>query len=490
MPAMGAYDVAIIGAGVTGAFVARELSRYDLKVAVMEAGADVCSGTSRANSGVIHAGFFNASGTLKAETCLEGNLAYEAICGELGVPYVKCGKIVTAPKGMPRGRERLEALLAQGRDVGTPDLRIVDWNEAREIEPNIECEAALVSPWSAIVYPYMVTIAAAEDAAVNGVDFFLNAEVTEFHSFHGGHRMTTKSGHVISATAIVNCAGVSSARVASALGLEGYTIHPSRGEYLLMDKSVGGLINGLVYPLVPEGDTTLGAHLTPTVDGHILVGPTQEYVSLESTATTRERIDEMLRDVRKLLPTLGPKHVIKTYAGLRAKLVPEGETHVYGDVDFIMKEEPEGVIHLLGIESPGLTAAPALAKRVATRLTQSLTAGRKSEIVPYRWNYSSHRTPEERAQAIAGEPDHGRILCRCEHASQAEVRAAFENPLGAAGLNAIKFRTRATMGRCQGGYCSPRIANMMVSRGVDPTEIRLGRPGSEVFVGRVKGEVE
>jgi len=487
---MGAYDVAIIGAGVTGAFVARELSRYDLKVAVMEAGADVCSGASRANSGVIHAGFFNASGTLKAETCVEGSLAYERICAELGVPYVKCGKLVTAPKGMPRGRERLEALLGQGREVGTPDLRIIDRSEAGEMEPNIECDAALVSPSSAVVSPYMVTIAAAEDAAVNGVDFFLDAEVTEFHSFHGGYRMTTRSGHEISASAIVNCAGVSSARVASALGLEGYTVYPSRGEYLLLDRSVGGLINGLVYPLVPEGETTLGVHLTPTVEGHILVGPTQEYIDLESTGTTRERIDEMLRDVRALLPMLGPEHVIKTYAGLRAKLVPEGDTAVYGDVDFIMVEEPEGVIHLLGIESPGLTAAPALAKRVATRLTQFLTAGRKRDIVPYRWKYSSHPTPEERAQAIAGEPDHGRILCRCEHATQAEVRAAFENPLGARGLNAIKYRTGAMMGRCQGGYCSPRIANMMVSRGLDPTEIRLGRPGSELFAGRVKEEVE
>jgi len=487
---MGAYDVAVIGAGVTGAFVARELSRYDLKVAVMEAGADVCSGASRANSGVIHAGFFNASGTLKAETCVEGSLAYEGICAELGVPHVKCGKLVTVPKGMPRGRERLEALLGQGREVGTPDLRIIDRDEARDIEPNIECDAALVSPRSAVVSPYMVTIAAAEDAAVNGVDFFLNTEVTEFRSFSGGCRMTTRSGHEISASAIVNCAGVSSARVASALGLEGYTVHPSRGEYLLMDKSVGGLINGLVYPLVPEGETTLGVHLTPTVAGHILIGPTQEYVGLESTATTRERIDEMLRDVRKLLPTLGPEHIIKTYAGLRAKLVPEGGSDVYGDVDFVMVEEPEGVIHLLGIESPGLTAAPALAKRVTVRLTQLLTAGRKREIVPYRWRYSSHPTPEERAQAIAGEPSHGRILCRCENASQAEVRAAFENPLGAAGLNAIKYRTGAMMGRCQGGYCSPRIADMMISRGVGPGEIRLGRPGSEVFVGRVKEEVE
>lgn len=486
---MGAYDVAIIGAGVTGAFVARELSRYDLKVAVLEAGADVCAGTSRANSGVIHAGFFNAPNTLKAETCVEGNLAYEGICNELGIPYVKCGKLVTVPKGMPNGRERLEALRSQGNAVGTPGLNILGWRQAQELEPNIDCEIALHSPESAIVAPYMVTIAAAEDAAVNGVEFFLNSEVTEFHPFHGGYRMNTKDGHVISASTIVNCAGVSSSRVASALGLEGFTIYPSRGEYLLLDKSVGGLINGLVYPLVPEGDTTLGVHLTPTVEGHILVGPTEEYVSLESTATTQPKIDEMLRDLKTILPMLGREHVIKTYSGLRAKLVPEGETNVYGDVDFIMKEEPEGVIHLLGIESPGLTAAPALAKRVTQRLTQVLTAGRKSEIIPYRWKYSSHPTPEERAQRISGEPNYGRVFCRCEHASQAEIQAALENPLGATSLNAIKYRTRAMMGRCQGGYCSPRIANMMVSRGTDPTEIRTGRAGSEVFVGRVKDEV-
>ncbi|MCI0497150.1 MAG: NAD(P)/FAD-dependent oxidoreductase [Thermoplasmata archaeon] len=497
---MEAYDVAVIGAGVVGSFVARDLSRYDLRTVVLEAGPDAASGASRGNSGVVHAGFFSVPSTLKAEMCVSGSRMYEGICRDLGVPFSRCGKIVTVHSGAESEMDRLERLLVYGEASGIGDLRIVDGGEARSIEPGIDCRAALVSPSSAIVSPYETTIAAAEDACVNGVRFMLGARVSsasrEGPPEDPAHIITAGDGRSVRARAVVNAAGLSSGRVAAMFGLEGFTVHPCRGEYLLLDKAVGGLINGMVYPLAPEGESTLGVHLTPTVAGHILVGPTVEFIGEASAATTASRHAEMLAAAHALLPPISKRHVIKAFAGLRAKLVPEGGTTAYGDVDFAVEESPAGVVHLLGIESPGLTAAPALAGWVVPMLLSHLGGADlkgPTDVVRYRWPYTTppatagDRALGERAVMAAADPDRGAVVCRCEHVTRADILRALDNPLGAKGLDAVKFRTRARMGRCQGGFCLPRIADILVDeRDLHPSSVRMSSAGSEPFAGWVK----
>ncbi len=503
------YDVAVIGAGITGAFIARELSRYDLKVVVIEKGSDACSGTSRANSGVVHSALYNFPGSEKARLCLEGNSIYESVCSELGVPYRKCGKLIVAQEGGlpeawkegscdgpledndgPATDHPLEKLLARGREVGTPGLHLIDKAALNEMEPNIEGTAALVSPESAIVSPCATTIAAAESAVVNGVEFILNTSVTDVVSTEkvSEHLLKLTGGAELSARSVVNAAGHGAGIIAEKFGLDGFTIYPCRGEYLLMDKAVGHLISRMIYLIPPEEIDSLGVHLTPTIDGHILVGPTAEFIDIYDPSTTTPKIVEMLTVAQEILPDLEKRHVIRSFAGLRPKLVPAGCVTEYGDIDFEIKEFPENVHHLLGIESPGLTAAPVIARETVAKIVGYFEPDVKESMVPYTWYPSlADLGTDERQMAIEQDPNEGVVVCRCEGITKAEILRALDNPLDAKGLNGIKYRTRAMMGRCQSGYCTPKITDIMIDEGIRLEEIEMGTPGSYLFTGPVKG---
>ncbi|MCK4613692.1 MAG: NAD(P)/FAD-dependent oxidoreductase [Thermoplasmata archaeon] len=481
------YNIAIVGGGVIGCSVARALSRYRLDIALLEKGPDVASAASKANSAVVHAGYLNPPGSLKARLCVKGNRMFESFAGELGVPFRRTGKLVVA-----RDEEELEELKKlnrQGRINSVPGLRIIAKGEIKRLEPNIRAEHAMLSANSGITNPILLTIALAENAHKNGVDFFLSTEVEAIDARNNGFILTTNRGKVM-CEHIINCAGLHSDRIAGMAGDHRYRIHPCRGEYFVLDKAYSHLITRMIYPIPPKEKGVVGVHLTPTIEGNILIGPTAEFIEhKDDLATTGPMMKTLLLEAKGLLPGLPLNAVIQGFSGIRSRITDEKS----GDIgDFIIEESRHvpGLINLIGIESPGLTCAPSIPRLVADILS-GLRRLKKKE------NYDPHRTAVERfatldapgkARLVEQNPDHGHIVCRCEHVTRSEVIEALDNPLGVRTLDSVKMRTRATMGRCQGGFCLPRIVEIMEEKGMDPTDLTLKGGRSRLFSGRVRDE--
>lgn len=481
------YDVAVVGGGVVGCAIARELARYRLKVVLLEKESDVSRGTSGKNSGVVHTGFNVPTGTLKARLNVAGALVFEDLCRDLGVPFERTGKLVVAltPDEVPD----LERLKSIGDANGVPSLEIVDSKAINRLEPNITGYAALHVPTAAITCPYTFTIALAEAAVASGAEVLLEADVRRISGTEGSFRISTAQGTVYSKL-IINSAGLYSDRIARLAGVRRYKIYPCRGEYLIIDKAKGDLINGMVYPVPPKGGPGLGVHLTPTVDGNILIGPNATYVRhKKDDSTTAAGARALFMEAREFLPQLDARDVIATYAGIRSKIVSSA---VGGFGDFIIEEAPElpGMLQLVGIESPGLTAAPTIATEVAEwvgrRLPLETNPGFVTKLKePVRFRELEH---EEQSRLVEQDPDYGRILCRCEVVSRREVLDAIENPLGVRTLIGLRLRSRAMMGRCQGGFCSPRIVDMLVHEfGAPLNELSLKGSDSWLFTGAAKG---
>ncbi|MEA1925057.1 MAG: NAD(P)/FAD-dependent oxidoreductase, partial [Candidatus Altiarchaeota archaeon] len=353
------YDYLIVGGGVVGCCIARELSRYDAKVLLLEKECDVAMGTSGRNSAVIHAGFYIPSGTLKAELNIKGHKMIPSLCEEVGAEYIITGKLVVA-----KNKDEipyLEELLAQGERNGTQGLRIIGREEIKKIQPNIEAVKALHSPTSGIMDPFQLTIGLAENALMNGAKILLNTEVTGINSGEGSFVVETSKG-VYKTRHLINCAGLYADRVSAMAGVDGYRIYPCRGEYHVLDKRVGSLLNTLVYPVPPKDSGGLGVHITPTVDGNIMLGPSADYVNeVCEVCNTPDVMEQLYAEASKMLPSLSRGDFIRSFSGIRPKLVPEGDGRA---ADFVVRKEYEGFINLVGIESPGLTAAPAIAERV------------------------------------------------------------------------------------------------------------------------------
>jgi glycerol-3-phosphate dehydrogenase len=481
------YDVAVIGGGVVGCAVLRELSKYRLRIVLLEKRSDLAEGVSKGNSGVIHAGFNVPPGSLKARTNAAGLRMIYDLAERLHVPHRKTGKLVVSFDD--EGRNRLAELKAQGDRNGTPGLEIVEENTIRTLEPRIRGRWALSSPHTGIISPYEFTIALAESARRNGADVRLGAELTAVDVRPpNAYRLSTPAGPV-SARWVVNCAGLRADEVASLVGLEEYRVYPYRGEYLISDKAAGDLLRRPVYPGPPKNDSYLGVHLTPTMEGNILIGPSTAYVGdKEDTASTRAVTDSLQADAYRLLPELRGVPFIHAYAGLRPKLVGPEETG--GIADFVVAESERRPrwINILGIESPGLTAAPALAEMVADMI------GTKEDL-PVRFDFESGLPDRPRfallddaarSDLAASDPDWGEMVCRCEHVTRAEVTAAIRNPFGAASMDAIKRRTRCGMGRCQGGFCGPRIVEILQAEGVKLEAITKRGGDSRLAFGRIK----
>lgn len=488
------YDAIIVGAGVVGCAIARELSRLDLKIAVLEKEPDVGWGASCRNSGVVHSGYNNTPGSLMAKFCVMGNEGFEALCNELDVPYKKTGKLVVAdgPEEMPA----LERLKTQGDANGVKGLEIIDGERVRKLEPHLEhAYAAMLSPNSAITSPYHLTIALAENAISNGVEFFLTHELEEIRrgEKEGGEDffVLQAGGRNFESRVLINSAGVQSARVSSLAGVDAYRIYPCRGEYYVLDKNAGELIDRLVYPVPKPGSGGLGIHLTPTVDGNILIGPSNEYLDdAEDYRVTDPVLKTLSEEARSYMPQLGGGYYIRSYAGMRAKQTPP---EVGGYTDYVIKEEAEirGLINLIGIESPGLTASQPIAEEVRGIVEKILE--RRGTRPQQRENFEprhkgitrfAEQDDETKAELIASDADYGEIICRCETVTKREIRRAIENPLGARNLISIKYRSRAMMGRCQGGYCTQRILKILEEEyGVEAAEIFLARENSPLLLG-------
>ena len=482
------YDVIVIGGGAVGCAVLRELSRYHLRVLLLEKESDLAEGVSKANSGVIHAGFNVPTGTLKARTNVDGLFDVYRLAEELHVPHRKTGKLVVSLDD--EGRESLEALKAQGDRNGAPDLEILPATEFRRLEPLAAGHWALYSPHTGIISPYHFTVALAECAYQNGAEVLLEAEVTSISTNSGRFTLHTPKGD-FRARWVINSAGIFSDVVARMAGVEEYRLYPYRAEYLITDKDDGLNLRLPVYPVPPKDGSGLGVHITPTTDHNILLGPSAEYVpDRTDTASTRRTIDQIKREAFQLMPPLRQLSFIHSYAGIRPKLVDPNGNEKFRD--FVIEESgiAPGWINLIGIESPGLTSSPAIAKMVVDMIGSKEDLQEKSDFNPERPERIrfAEIDDQERGRLVSEDPDWGEMVCRCEAVTKAEVLRALDNPFGVKTLDGIKRRARCGMGRCQGGFCTPRIVEILRDRGVHPEEITKRGVGSNLFLGNLKEE--
>ena len=448
------YDVAVIGGGVIGCSVARELSRLQLRTVVLEKGSDVASGSSKANSGIVHGGYDCKPGTLKARFNVLGNKMFDRLSNTLDFPFARIGSIVLAFHEDERGQ--LQKLLDQGIQNGVPDMRIVNKEEVQRLEPNISEDviAALYVPTGGIVCPYEMTVAFAENAAENGLEFKLGFYVETVEKNNGLFHITGPIGEV-TARILVNAAGLYADSINNMLSDWRFTISPRRGEYCLLDKTEGELVNHTLFQLPTKAGK--GILVTPTADGNILLGPTSDTITdKEMTATTFHGLQEVLQTAKLDVKSMPAGKIITSFTGLRA-------TADMGDFIIGLSPDTDNLINVAGIESPGLSSAPAIAVYVQSLVKTITHAHEKPDFKSRRKAFPRfrHMSAQERSEAIAENPDYGQIVCRCEQVTKAEVLSAIRGPLGVCDLDAIKRRTRAGMGRCQGGFCMMRIPEIV-----------------------------
>ena len=454
------YDVAIIGAGVVGCAIARELSKYRVNACVIEREEDVCCGTSKANSAIIHAGFDATPGKLKARLNVQGNAMMDQLSKDLDIPFQRNGSLVVCTKD--QNREDLEKLLEKGKANGVPDLRILEREELLTLEPNLsdDITCALLAPTGGIVCPFHMTIAFAENAYTNGVEFFLNTEVHQIHKTDHGYQLevlkkATGTTELMESKTVINAAGVYADVFHNMVSNEKLHITARKGEYMLLDKTAGTHVSHTIFQL--PSNMGKGVLVTPTVHGNLLVGPTATDIeNKEGVNTTAEGLDSLSQKAGLSVKNLPLPQVITSFAGLRA--------HEDQD-DFVIGEaaNAEGFFDAAGIESPGLSSAPAIGVMVAEMVAAKLNLNENPNFIGIRNGILNPNTlsMEERNKLIKEKPAYGNIICRCEMITEGEIIDAIKRPLGARSLDAVKRRTRAGMGRCQSGFCSPRTMEIL-----------------------------
>ena len=440
------YDAVVIGAGVAGCAVARELSRYKGSFLVVERALDVCEGTSKANSAIIHAGFDAEPGTMKARMNVKGNKMMDKLSEEMDIPFKRIGALVVclSEDGLPRLRE----LYDRGIENGVGGLSLLSGDEARVLEPNLTDEVcgALLAETSGIVCPFELTLGLGESAAKNGVEFRFDTKVTGLRREGGCWTAATDKGDLLART-VVNAAGVYAGELHNMACESKLRITPRKGEYCLLDRTAGGHVSHTVFQL--PGKLGKGVLVSPTVHGNLLVGPTAADVEdPETAATTAEGLREVAEKSAWAVKNVPMRQVITSFMGLRA--------HEDGD-DFILGESAEGFFDAAGIESPGLTSAPAIGEYLARLIAEKLGLPVNDSFDPIRKGVPkvAEMPAEERAELIRRDPRYGSIICRCEEVSEGEILDAVHGVLGAKTLDGVKRRTRAGMGRCQAGFCSP-----------------------------------
>ena len=476
------FDCVIIGGGVTGAAVARELSRYTKNICVVERCEDVCCGTSKANSAIVHAGFDAAAGSLMAKLNVEGSKMMEALSKELDFSYKRNGSLVLCfeEAQLPQ----LEKLMQNGVANGVEGLEILSGDRVREMEPNVsdDCVAALWAPTGAIVCPFGLTIALAENAAQNGVEFRFNTEVTGFVPTGDGWQVQTNNG-ILETKTIVNAAGVYAADLHNMVSAEKLHITPRKGEYCLLDKQAGSHVSRTIFQL--PGKLGKGILVTPTVHGNLLLGPTAlDLEDKEGVDTTAPGLDQVLSKAGMSVKNIPMRQVITSFAGLRA----HEDAHEFriGEIS-----DAPGFFDCAGIESPGLSSAPAIGVMAAKQVAEKLSLARRNDFVAARKGILDPKSLPfaERQKLVAEQPAYGRILCRCEQISEGEILDAVRRPLGAKSLDGIKRRTRAGMGRCQGGFCGPKIMELLAANGIPWEEQTKSGGASRLITGWNKEEL-
>ena len=458
-------DVVIIGAGVTGASVAYNLSKYAGDFLVVEKHSDVCEETSKANSGICHGGYDAKPGSMKAKMNVEGNHMMSELSKELSFPYQQIGTLVLCHK--QEDFDKLQALYDQGIENGVGGMKIIYNEEILDLEPNVEKDvyAALLCEEAGIVDPFMMNIAYAEGSNLNGVEYKFDTEITSIEKIDDHYVLTSQDGEKIETRAVVNAAGLYSDAIHNQLLKDNkFDVRARRGEYLLLDKATRGFVNHVLFNLPTEKGK--GILVTPTIDGNTLIGPTSDFVDDKAdTVTTQERIEEVIEKVEDTVENVPVRQVITSFSGNRA--------HESGG-DFILEETQKGFFDCVGIESPGLTSAPAIGKYMANLVKESLDLADNKEFKPGRNPIpkTSEMSTEAHNELIKENPLYGKIICRCEKVTEGEIVDAINGPLGARTVDGIKRRVRATAGRCQGGFCLPSIIEIMARElGVDGEEI-------------------
>ncbi len=478
------YDAVIIGGGVIGCAVARYLSRFQGRFCLLERENDVCSGTSKANSAIVHAGFDAKAGTLMAKYNVLGSRMMPQLAKELDFPFRRNGSLVLclAQEDMPK----LRALYENGIQNGVEGLEILDARRLHEMEPNISdgAVAALWAPTGGIVCPFQMTVALGENAIHNGVEIYRNAEVTEVKRGKDNTWQVVTKEDTLETRAVINAAGVYSGVFHNMVSRRKIHITPRRGEYLLLDKAAGETVHSTIFQL--PGVLGKGVLVTSTVHGNLLVGPTaQDTEDFEGTNTTARGLAQVREKAGGSVKNLNFRQVITSFAGLRAH--EDGHEFILGQ-----PEDAAGFFDCAGIESPGLSAAPAIGQEIAAQVSGFLGLEEKPNFDPIRRGPVNPKSlsKEQWAALIEKEPAYGQIICRCEQVSEGEILAAIRSPLGARDLDGVKRRTRAGMGRCQGGFCAPRVMELLARElGMAQNAITKSGKNSRMITAQGKTEV-
>ena len=473
------FDVVVIGAGVVGGLVARELTKYTDAVCILEAAGDVALGATRANSAIVHAGFDAAEGSLKARLNVRGSEMMEALCRELGVKYDRCGSLVVGFS--EEDKKTLEELLLRGKKNGVRELSLLTGDEVRALEPNIGAgvSSALLAGTGAIVCPYELCMAAVGSAIDNGAQLRLNFKVDKIEKCDSYYRVYAGES-AVEAKFVINCAGVYSDEIAALVGDGSFKINARRGEYMLLDRECGGLVSRTIFRCPSKMGK--GILVTPTVDGNLLLGPTAEDIDDKTdTKTTESGLAKVRALASEQVSGINFGKVITSFSGLRAT----GSTG-----DFVINMPEDNFVNVAAIESPGLSSAPAIAEYV-TELLKSAGA----ELNP-RADFSGERRPmhwfselslDEKNEVIKDSPEYAHIICRCEMVTEGEILYALRQNPRPTDVDGVKRRTRATMGRCQGGFCTPYIVELLASElGVNYEDVTKFCGNSKINVGKTK----
>ena len=472
------YDVVIIGCGIVGAATAFELSKYRLKVGIVERENDVACGTTKANSAIIHAGYDPVPGTLMARLNVRGAALARELCAVLDVPYLPCGSLVLGFS--PEDQAHLEELYRRGVANGVPDLALLTGDEARALEPNLSptVTAALHAPTAAICSPWEYGLALAETAVRNGAELQLETAVTGLTPTEEGWRVETNRG-VLEARYVVNAAGLEAQTIHEMAAPPSFAIHPSRGQYFLLDKSEGGRVGRVIFQCPNEKGK--GVLVSPTVHGNLIVGPDAEPVEGDDTSTTSAGLAFVRETALRSVPSVDFRTSIRNFAGVRAST---------GAKDFIIELSAPHFLDLEGICSPGLSAAPAIGEYAVELLGQAgLALERKEDFQASRKRVRFREmSPEEKAKLVAEHPAYGRVICRCETVTEGEILDALAGPIPPRSVDGVKRRAGAGLGRCQGGFCGPRVVELLArEQHRSPGDIPQERAGSWLLVRETKG---
>lgn len=447
------HDIIIIGAGVVGGLIARALSRYKLNICILEKENDVAMGATKANSAIVHAGFDAKEGSLKAKLNVRGSEMMENLCKELGVKYRNNGSLVIGFDD--EDRKTVQALVERGKANGVKEVRLIEKEQLKALEPNISDNAtcALYAPTGAIVCPYDLTVAAIGNAMDNGADLKCNFKVTGIAAVDEGYRVTSKNDAVMGRI-VINCAGAYSDEIAKMMGDDSFRIHARRGEYILLDKECGDLVSHTIFRTPSKMGK--GILLTPTVDGNLLAGPTSvDIEDKDDTKTTAQGFADIIKKAKENVTDIPFGKTITSFCGLRS---------VGSTGDFIINSPKKNYINVAGIESPGLSASPAIAEYVVEMVKETgISLEEDPTFDPVRESMHAFREAslEEKNKMIKNNPSYGRIVCRCETVTEGEILDAIRRNPKATDLDGVKRRTRAQMGRCQGGFCSPYITELL-----------------------------